>query len=324
MAYKKKVYVKAKEILQQRKQTAEKEQEIRHSQIAMKLPEVIEIEQEMASYAAKAVQSLGKGGDVQRYISELGRRNIIAQDKRSSILMNAGYPSDYLEVKYSCMLCNDTGTHDSYYCNCYKKLVKEVARGELEMHAPLAKSTFNTFCLEYYDDIVDKVLGISQKEHMRDVYEYCKAYAGDFSIKSKGIIMIGQTGLGKTHLSLAIANKVLEKGYDVYYDSIQNIMDKLEKEHFGKVSYDYSVKDDVLDAQLLIIDDLGVEFSTQFTVAQLHNIVNTRILKGYPTIISTNLGLKELESKYSPRIASRIIGSCIPVHFCGKDIRQRK
>lgn len=324
MAYKKKVYVKAKEILEKRKQNAEREQEIRHSQVAMKYPELLEIEREMASYAARAIGSLGRDGDVERYVRELGRRNIMAQEKKSALLMQAGYPANHLDVKYNCDICHDSGTHDSYYCKCYKKLVKEVARGELELHAPLKKSTFETFSVDYYPNLLDTVLGISQKEHMLDVLNYCKAYAADFSMKSKGIIMIGKTGLGKTHLSLAIANNVIEKGYDVYYDSIQNIMDKLEKEHFGKASYDYSVKDDVLDAQLLIIDDLGIEFTTQFTTAQLHNIINTRILKGYPTIISTNLSLKELEDKYSPRIASRIIGSCMPINFCGKDVRQMK
>ena len=157
---------------------------------------------------------------------------------------------------------------------------------------------------------------------MSKVYEYCKAYAEDFTTKSKNLLMMGATGLGKTHLSLAIANRVIEKGYDVYYDSIQNIMDKLEKEHFGRLPREESIKDDILSCDLLIIDDLGVEFTTQFTVAELHSIINTRILRCLPTIISTNLELTDIEKQYSQRIASRIIGTSMPLRFCGNDIRQ--
>ena len=157
---------------------------------------------------------------------------------------------------------------------------------------------------------------------MTKVYNYCKAYAEDFTTKSKNLLMMGATGLGKTHLSLAIANKVIEKGYDVYYDSIQNIMDKLEREHFGRLPREESIKEDILSCDLLIIDDLGVEFSTQFTVAELHNIINTRILRCLPTIISTNLELGDIEKQYSQRIASRIIGTSMPLRFCGSDIRQ--
>ena len=82
------------------------------------------------------------------------------------------------------------------------------------------------------------------------------------------------------------------------------------------------VKYRFFDCDLLIIDDLGVEFTTQFTVSELHSIINTRILRCLPTIISTNLELGDIEKQYSQRIASRIIGTSMPLRFCGSDIRQ--
>ena len=93
----------------------------------------------------------------------------------------------------------------------------------------------------------------------------------------------------------------------------------------GMSLYEYlynCIKEDILSCDLLIIDDLGVEFSTQFTVSELHNIINTRILRCLPTIISTNLELADIEKQYSQRIASRIIGTSMPLRFCGNDIRQ--
>ena len=135
--------------------------------------------------------------------------------------------------------------------------------------------------------------------------------------------MLGKTGLGKTHLSLAILGVVINKGYSVYYNSVQNIMDRLQKEHFGKTTYNEdSIEGDLYESDLLILDDLGAEFSTQFTVAELYNILNTRMINSKPIIISTNLTVREIEEKYSQRIASRIVGSCMPLQFCGRDIRQ--
>lgn len=324
MAYKRSVYQRAKEILDEKKRNAEAEAEYRRSEVMMKCPELLEIEREMAQCGADVVKAVGMGGDVAEYVRNLAIKNLAAQDKRKALLKKAGFPENYLDVKYNCIVCKDTGSHDGYYCPCYKKLIRDVARDDLDANSPIKKCTFDNFLANYYPDVKDSLLGVNQREHMVNTLNFCRAYAEDFSLSSKGIIMIGKTGLGKTHLSLAIANRVLEKGYDVYYDSIQTIMYRLEKEHFGRLSPDESIKDDVLNCDLLIIDDLGVEFTTQFTISELHNIINTRMLRSLPTIISTNLELSELEEKYTQRIASRIMGSCYPLRFCGKDIRQMK
>ena len=157
---------------------------------------------------------------------------------------------------------------------------------------------------------------------MENVLEYCQDWARYFTRKSQGLIMLGKTGLGKTHLSLAIAGTVIDRGYNVYYGSVPNIMNKLEKEHFGRNPSDENLLDELCECDLLILDDLGAEFSTQFTVSCIYNIINSRILSGKPTIISTNLTPNELEDKYTQRITSRIIGSYVSLKFMGRDIRQ--
>lgn len=322
MAYKHSVYLKAKELLDLRRADAEAQQAARRGKAILKCPEIAEIESAMASHGAEVVRAVGLGGDVQQYVKELAKRNLEAQQKRAALLTANGFPEDYLEVKYTCDICKDTGSHDGYYCQCYKLLIRDVARQQLRANAPLDECTFDKFNVSLYPDVTDPVIEISQRAHMRDILDYCKEYSKDFSLKSPSLLLYGKTGLGKTHLSLAIANAVIDKGYDVYYDSIQSIMDALESEHFGRNNPPRSVKEDILGCDLLIIDDLGVEFSTQYTVAEVHNIINTRILRCLPTIISTNLDIKGLETKYTQRIASRILGSYIPVYFCGKDIRQ--
>ena len=322
MSYKRSVYIKAKEILAERKAAAEREAEMRHSAAIALCPEIAKVEREMASHGADVVKAVGMGADLDEYIRNLAAANLKAQAKRKELLKAAGFPEDYLQVKYTCEICKDTGYNKEFYCQCYRKLIRDVARQELGANSPLKKCTFNTFKVDKYPNVIDSVIGINQREHMRSNYEYCKAYAENFTTDATGLFMYGKTGLGKTHLSLAIANVVIDRGYDVYYGSIQSIMDKLEAEHFGRLPREDSIKEDILNCDLLIIDDLGTEFTTQYTNAELYNIINSRILSSLPTIISTNLELSDIADRSSHRVASRIIGSSEAVYFCGKDIRQ--
>ena len=323
MAYKKSVYEKAAQRLEARRKKAEDEQKMRRNAAALKCPELLSVEREMADCAVQAVKAIGLGDDAEKHVLKISEKSLQARQKRKELLKSAGLPEDYLEAKYTCPVCHDTGFHDGYYCDCYKKLIKQTAVDELGISAQIKKCTFDSFRLDCYPNVVDPVLGISQKEQMKTVYEYCCDWAKDFSRRSTGLIMLGKTGLGKTHLSLAILGVVINKGYSVYYNSVQNIMDRLQKEHFGKTTYNEdSIEGDLYESDLLILDDLGAEFSTQFTVAELYNILNTRMINSKPIIISTNLTVREIEEKYSQRIASRIVGSCMPLQFCGRDIRQ--
>lgn len=322
MAYKQSVYIKAKKILDERRHQAVIERDARHSAAVLKCPDIAKIEREMAECGTSVIKALALGADTKEYIDSLSKKSLEAQRKRKEILKNAGFPADYLEVHYTCKNCRDTGFHDGYYCDCYKKLIKETAKNELASQAQIQKCTFDKFDISVYPDISDEVLGISQKEQMKNVLEYCKDYAKYFTKSSDGLIMLGKTGLGKTHLSLAIASTVIDKGYNVFYASVPNIMNRLEKEHFKRSSSDENLSDELCECDLLILDDLGAEFSTQFTVSQLYNILNTRMINNIPTIISTNLTMREIEEKYSQRVASRIVGSSVPIQFCGRDVRQ--
>lgn len=106
----------------------------------------------------------------------------------------------------------------------------------------------------------------------------------------------GGSGLGKTHLSLAIAKEVIDNGYGVVYASAPDILSKLESERFNDDKSTDATENLLKECDLLIIDDLGTEFLTQFTLSKIYNIINTRMLLKKPIIISTNLTLKELEN----------------------------
>lgn len=322
MGYDKRIYKKAKQELSKRKQKAESEQKHRHDEICIKIPEIAQLEREIARTGADAVKAIGMGADSEKYIEKISEQNLKAQAKREQLLKEHGYPTDYLQTKYSCEKCRDTGLRGAYICDCFDKLVKKLAFDELSRSSPMKLSSFSTFMTKYYPDTLDPSTGVVPREHMKNILDFCKLYASKFTTDSQSLLMYGKTGLGKTHLSLAIAGEAINKGYAVVYDSTPNIMNRLEKEHFGKNQSGDDTLEMLSSCDLLILDDLGAEFQTSFTVSCLYNIVNNRLLASLPTIISTNLDPKELEEKYTQRIASRFVGTYINLGFCGNDIRQ--
>lgn len=324
MKYDGSVYERAEKELALRRSRAEKEREIHHSEVVEKYPEIAELERQMAVCGLEAAKAIGMNKDKSaEFIETLKNHNLAAQKRRAQILKEAGYPDDYLEVKYSCPVCDDKGYINGRMCPCYKNLIRTIAYDKLSRISPLTVSTFKDFSLDYYPEIPIEN-GVVPRRLMAGNYRYCKNYADNFSLKSPSLILYGATGLGKTHLSLAIAGEVIGKGFGVIYGSAQNLLNRLENEKFGRSGQDGDTLSLLLECDLLILDDLGAEFSTAFTLSAIYNIINSRMLASLPTIISTNLEPGELDKKYDQRIASRILGSFTPVYFCGRDIRQLK
>lgn len=319
MAYSKETYKKAEQELAQRRNRALAEREDRHRIAVESVPEILETEERMSAAGLATIKALGMGAvDAKEYIRKLSEINLNAQAQRRMFLKKAGFPEDWLDVHYSCPKCEDKGFVNGIMCDCFKNLLKSLEYEKLCSKLPVGSCRFDNFKLDYYPDGA----GTSPRRRMESVLNYCKTYATDFSRRSPSLLLYGKTGLGKTHLSLAVAGKAVESGYGVIYTSAQNLFNKLEKEKFGRS--EGNTEEAILDCDLLIIDDLGAEFTTQFTVSALYNIINSRELEGKPTIISTNLTPEQLTSTYSERIASRILSNFVMLYFDGSDIRQIK
>ncbi len=323
MSYGKDTLLKATQILESRRSKAQRIQLARHMEVSDKIPEIAKYEDKLAETGLAVVKAFGMGKDAQEYIKKLSEMNEALQNVIKSLLIENGYPENYLETPYTCKKCEDTGFVGGYACECRVELLKKIAKDTLATVSPSANCTFGNFSLDYYPLPADAATGVSPRKRMTEVFEYCKCYAEDFGPYSESLYFHGATGLGKTHLSLAIANTVAENGYKVIYDSAQNLLASLEREKFSHNNSGEREKE-ILDCDLLIIDDLGSEFSTQFTVAAVYNIINTRLNRSKPVIISTNLTKNELEAKYTQRVTSRIIGGYTSLFFLGKDIRQIK
>lgn len=328
MSYSQEIYKIADEKMNERHNSALRESDKRKEELYAKNPRLSEIDTELSQIGVETAKAvLTEQGDAKSLINSLKEKSISLQNEYKKILQDIGFNSDYLDVHYSCEKCNDTGKYEinskTVFCECYKKLLSDCVCEQLNSISPLTLSTFDTFNLSLYDDIADNN-GKNPYQIMVKIFDFCENYANNFTANSKSILMKGNTGLGKTHLSLAIANKVIEKGYSVVYVSAPDILSKLEREHFsGGYSDENDTFRSLIGCDLLIIDDLGTEFSTQFTKSAIYNIFNSRVLQIKPIIMNTNLSVNELVEMYSSRFYSRVIGSCFRLDFIGRDIRTK-
>ena len=222
-----------------------------------------------------------------------------------------------------------------YSSDLYQKALNRLDRrreeDELRTAATLAEVSAKVPRLEEIQNQLRQVgFSISKAFFAKDakadkIAEACHRYAQRVSLREPANLMLmGQTGLGKTHLSLAIANVAIGRGLSVEYGTAYNILSDLQNENFGRTGNLQYTEERVLHTDLLILDDLGTEYTSAYTVACLYNIINTRILCSRPTVISTNLGFDELAQKYDQRITSRIAGAYSRLVLVGNDIRYIK
>lgn len=159
--------------------------------------------------------------------------------------------------------------------------------------------------MDYYSMTIWPSFGTSPRGNMDLVFEICRSYAQSFeTFFTKNLFLSGPPGLGKTFLSACIARAVSEKGFSVVYDTAGNIFAQFEARKFQRDSQDgREAKDETrryLNCDLLILDDLGSELTTQFTQSALYELVNTRLVAGRRTVISSNLSMEEAGRRYSP------------------------
>lgn len=325
MGYNKEVYQEAREELRLRRGRAEALREKRHDELLARCPDLGKIESAMAETGMEVSRAILQGGDVKAAVDSIAQKNLAYQKQRDLLIESMGLPKDYLSPAYTCPVCKDEGFVGGRICACHQKLLRDIACRNLSAVSPLKLSSFESFQLSFYPTTPEPETGVSPRQRMEEIYRYCLNYAENFSETSPSLFLYGATGLGKTHLSLAIAGKAIDRGHGVVYGSAQNLLNKLQNEYFGRSDEPRGTTEQLLqDCDLLIIDDLGSEFPSSFTVSALYNIVNSRLLTEKPVIISTNLSLRELEEKYSQRITSRIIGNYTSLRFFGRDIRQLK
>ena len=313
------IYAKAIGRIQERRRAAEQLQETRTMQIQSEIPETAELDRQLRSACLDIMHVLGRQ-DNQEQLAAIERHCREADAMLRQILIANRYPADYLDLHYTCPRCDDTGFVGGKPCECLQQEIGRIGAEALNARSQLSLSQFSDFSLSYYAD-----LPTEQYYTMQQNFAACQQYADTFSPGTSGnLYLCGGTGLGKTHLSLAIANEVLQKGYSVIYDSAINLMHTLDQEQFRRTKESGDTLPSLLECDLLILDDFGTEFDTSFSRSMLYTIINSRVNARKPMIVNTNLTHQEVQERYGDRILSRLISSSRILPFYGKDIRLQK
>lgn len=331
MAFQQSNYRRIREEYETKYLRARDDADRRRREVETRIPLIAELHRKLSTVGLEIMRlSLEAKSDAEREaaMQELRARNEALLAEKARLLIEAGYPTDYADLRYECDRCSDTGFLDSgAMCSCMRNKLIAASYESSGLGHLLTQQSFDNYSLDYFK--TDE----KTWRTMNTVVRTLRDYAANFSAENVdrmpaggNLLLVGGTGLGKTHLSTAVAKAVLDRGYDVLYTCAVSMIASFENARFGSDIGRAEVGD--LDrfyqCDLLIIDDLGTEVSNQFTTSCLYNVINTRLNLRRPTIISTNLMQDELRRRYWDRITSRLFGEYQILLFLGTDVRAQK
>lgn len=242
-----------------------------------------------------------------------------------SIVVKAGYDKDWLKPVYTCPDCQDTGYIGSKRCHCFKQAAIDLVYTQSNIKTILQSENFKNFSYKFYSDKEkDPKTGMTPRENAKKAVKEVLSFLSNFDIEFKNLLLYGEIGTGKTFLSNCIAKELLDTGHSVIYFTAFQFFEILEKQKFEKDQEAGESLQNIFNCDLLIIDDLGTEFSNSFTVSQLFVCLNERLLRQKSTVISTNLDFDKLSVVYTERVFSRLVSGYKIIKLFGNDIRLQK
>ncbi|MBQ9983885.1 MAG: ATP-binding protein [Lachnospiraceae bacterium] len=297
----------------------------RKEEVYAVIPRIREIDKLLATSSIDAARAKLKGqADTTSATKEQNRHLIM---EKEDLLKTHGYDVDYLKPIYTCCTCKDTGRVGNDFCPCFKQTSISLLYRQSTLERVLDMENFDTFDTSYYSKETNGEHPYSPFENMTNILNKVQSFVETFDKEGGNLLFYGETGLGKTFLSNCVAKALMDTQHTVLYQSsihlfedvLSDVLMKKNQNANSKEIYRY-----LYSCDLLIIDDLGTEFTNNFVASELYDILNTRLREGKSTIISTNLSLQELNERYSVRIASRIFGEYKVFHFYGNNIRLAK
>ncbi len=297
----------------------------RKAEVYEKIPQMRELDNRAGALALDKYRKIVYSGQKNALDNFKKEINDI-RHKKEALLRKSGFLPDYLDLRYKCRECRDTGFTEAKKCRCFKQKINKFLYAESNMDDILKRENFDCFRFDYFNDNkIIQALGMNEKQYMLKVVNICKDFVCNFKDSGQNLLFTGSTGVGKTFLSHCIAKELLDKNYGVIYMSAVDFFDRLGQARFDKESDIDSreLNEDLASADLLIIDDLGTELANSFTISHFFYIINRRLNLRKSTIISTNLSMKMLRDIYSERITSRISGSYTVLPLYGSDLRRK-
>lgn len=309
-------------VYNQRQFQNKREQDERTKEVYEKIPQVEALTDEITAAMAQAGRHVLKGEPEQA--DRMRKEAAMLKEQKLLYLKRNGYSADYMDMKYHCPDCRDTGRIDGKKCHCFRSMEIEILYDQSNIKDILERENFDTLSMEYYDrEKIDPKTGMTVYEYMSMVIRECKAYVENFGEEKGSILFTGNTGCGKTFLSNCIARELIRRCYSVVYLTATDMFDVLSESRFGGRDEE-EAKDRaayILDCDLLIVDDLGTELINTFTASQLFYCINERLNRKKGTIISTNLALNRMQDEFTERVTSRIMSQYKILPLRGEDLR---
>lgn len=305
----------AKREVDRRRQLAQSEALEKRRALYEAEPRLAQLEQKQTDAGAAAAR-LAAGGQKQEAEKSLAEAKKIGAEKQA-LIKELEKSVGSTTPKYHCANCEDTGMDGTgSLCSCVKEEMRRMRRDEIAAAGPLRLCRFENFDVTLYPESMDG-LTISPRRVMQGIYNDCVDWAAEFGRASQSLFMFGDAGLGKTHLALSIASVVLDAGWDVIYVSSQQAFSSVSAQRFESTE----LFDSMVEADLLVLDDLGTEYLDAYVRSKLYELVNARMGQR-PTIYTSNICQQErLNMRYDEKITSRLLGGCHPMRFWGNDIR---
>ncbi len=285
-----------------------------------KIPSLEQLNRDISLLGISSIKQGVLGNLTEKKATEAEKQKLVS--KRQQLIDTVDLDKSVKSPHYHCVLCKDLGMVEQKTCSCYKQLIGSFNRKKISNNSSLSLCSFKDFSLSYYSEKIDPQIEISPRSLMESNLETCRSFAENFYLKnSQNLLMLGNAGLGKTHLALSIANSVIEKGFDCIYCNASTILKQIEQEYFDRGHNTDTLKQ-LCSTELLILDDLGTEFNNAFITGTLYEIINTRLNRKLSTIITTNILDDSLFAvRYGEKISSRLVGCYTTLPFVGNDIR---
>lgn len=291
----------------------------RKEEISEKYPEIIELDNEIQKLSLKMALAVLKSSNSEKTLNEYKDSITDLRIKKCEMLVEKGYSPEYLTMHYHCQKCKDTGFIKNVKCSCYKDKLIRLYYKDSELENVIKSHNFNNFDLNLFSPHRIGEEKFSPRKNMENILGYVlNDYIPNFANHSTNLLFYGNAGSGKTYLSYCISKSILDKGFLVVYKTADEIVRNLRDIKFNN---DSNMESLLLECDLLIIDDLGAEHVNEFSITELFNILNKRILTNKKMIVSTNLTLSGITRQYNERIQSRLIGDFKLCKFYSEDIR---
>lgn len=304
-----------------RRTLAKKKQEVYR-----KIPGMAKLDEAISAASMNSLKKAmaASGDDQAKLKEELDNELDSIEKKRAVLLQDNGFPADFLTPIYDCSFCHDTGIlPDGKKCVCFKKKAASLLMLDGSVRAIPENADFSHFNLNIFSD--EAINGQSPRDAERCALAAGKNFCAHFDERMHNLFISGSTGTGKTFLAGCIAHDLIESGHAVAFVTAFDFFDILQKKTFGKKKDpdDNSdlLGDFFLDCDLLIIDDLGTELMNTFTVEKLYIVLNERLIRKRPTIITSNYSIDQIQDFYSERIFSRLVGNYELITLPGNDVR---